>query len=418
MKAPEQIMQEIMSIQVPPEDVLNTMLSRTKGAIFTGGPEKGAGFLGSLMCDHKYVWDNTCMTAWSDGKVIGWNPRFYLWLTPAERVTVLAHELWHTAYDHMGRVYDRCPDVWNKAADFVINLALKDMGYVFGENLMSLGPCLDEQYRDMHTEQVYDLLPKPPGSPPPCPTPPDPDGSGQAPGQDKPQQGQDDPLGGDIRVPGDQSPAAKAEQMGKIIKARQAAKMSDKPGLIPGEIELVLEEYLSPILPWEVLLQRFFTELSNDDYSWKRPSRRYDEEYLPSLLSDNGLEHLIYYWDISGSITDAIILRCHSELKYIHDMLAPKKLTIVTFDTKIQDVYEFTDDMPYDKITVHGRGGTCLIEVQEHIKKHRPSAAVIFSDMFVKPMKQDPGSPILWIVIGNKKAKVPFGRMVHIPRES
>ena len=371
---------------VPNTQTLDRMLSKTKGRLFT---KKGAGYLGSLLCDHVFVWDPSAETAWCNGTTIGWNPPFYTWLSPEERITVLAHELWHTGFDHMDRMGKvHCPQKWNIAADYVINNMLYNAGFVFGEKLMSLKPYLDLQYDNMTTEQVYNLLPEDPPAP--------------------------QPLDNDVR-PADEP--SKQTVKSSIIKAMQASRMSKEVGVIPGEVELVMEKFLNPILPWEILLQHYFTELCSDDYSWKRPSRRYDDEYLPSLLGDSGLEHLIYYIDVSGSVTDEDVLRCNSETKFIHETLAPKRLTLVTFDESIQDTYEFTDDMPFEKIVIHGRGGTELDPVRQHIVKHKPTAAVIFSDLYCHPMEMDPGVPVLWIVVGNKSAKTFFGKRIHIDNE-
>jgi predicted metal-dependent peptidase len=377
---------DLSDVIVPDTQTLDRMLSKTKGRLFT---KKGAGYLGSLLCDHEFVWDPSAETAWCNGTTIGWGPAFYTWLTMEERITVLAHELWHTGFDHMDRmtkVHD--PEKWNIAADYVINNMLYNAGFVFGDKLMSLKPYLDLQYDGMTTEQVYNLLPDDPQPP--------------------------RPMDRDVR-PADE--ASKQRVTSSIIKAIQSSRMAKEIGVIPGEVELIIDQFLNPILPWEILLQQYFTEFSNDDYSWKRPSRRYDDEYLPSLLSDSGLEHLIYYIDVSGSVSDADVLRVNSEVKCIHENLAPKRLTVVTFDEQIQDSYEFTDDMPFDKIVIHGRGGTDLDPVRQHIIKHRPTAAVIFSDLYVHPMEMDPGVPVLWIVVGNKSAQTFFGRRIHIENE-
>lgn len=404
-------MPNIVQVDVPDIETLNRMLDRTKGRLFT---KPGAGFLGSLLCDHKYVWDTSCTTAWCNGSTIGWNPAFFCWLSPEERVTVLAHELWHTGFDHMGRLgQGRCPDRWNKAADFVINRMLELAGFVFGEKLMSIGPCLDPQYDGMTTEQVYDLLPDNPGLPSPCPGA-DPSGDSDADGT-TPRQDPNDPLHGDLRpVP---KGVGKDDHLGKLVKAIQSSQMAKEAGVIPGEITLIVDTFLNPLLPWEVLLARFFTDLSKDDFSWKRPSRRYDDEYLPCLESDNGLEHLIYYMDVSGSVTDEDVTRFNSEVKFIHESLRPKKLTIVTFDTKIQDEREFTDEDLFEKIEIHGRGGTSLAPVYQHIKRHQPTAAVIFSDLYCHPMETNPGPPVLWVIVGNKNAQTCFGQNIHIDNE-
>lgn len=384
--------EEMEALELPDDDTLNRMLERVRGLMFL---KPKAGFLGTLLCDHEFLWDDTQPTAWCDGTWVGINRRLFFWLTVQERVTLIAHEIWHTGFQHMVRLgLVRCPDIWNQAADYVINLMLKDAGYTFGPKLMSLKPCLDDQYRNMSSEQVYDLLPKPPSG-----------GSGPI------NLGS---LASDLKQP---KPGTMEKIMGNLVKATQVSKQSD-PGNLPGEIELILEKFLNPILPWEVLLARFMTDISRDDYSWRRPSRRNDDEYLPSLLGENGLEHLIYYIDISGSVTDQDILRFNSEVKHIHEELRPKRLTLVTFDDIIQDTYEFTEDMPFEKIVVHGRGGTDLDPVRKHILKYRPTAAVIFSDLFVHPMSQDPGYPILWVVVGNSKAQVKFGQKIHIRNEA
>lgn len=374
---------------LPPESELDILLAKTKGRLFM---KKGAGYLGSLLCSHDFVWDTECDTAWNNGATIGFSPYFFYALDAEGRVTLLAHELWHTGYDHFSRLGNRCPDVWNIAGDYVINNDLDNMGYSF-TRLMELAPgaCLDHQHDNKTTEQIYAELDPQGGG-----------GGGQSPGD----------MGGDIKI--DEGTPSKEDMMGKIVKAQQASCMAKEAGVIPGEIQEIIEEFLSPVLPWEVLLHRFFNEMDASDYSWKRPNRRYEDDYLPTMHSDNGLEHLIYYLDVSGSITTAQALRFFSEVKSIHEDLVPKRLTMVTFDTKIQDIYELEEGDPFQKFEITGRGGTSLTEVQEHIAKHKPSAAVIFSDMYVSPMRENPGSPILWAVMDNKNAKVPFGHMVHI----
>jgi predicted metal-dependent peptidase len=389
------------SIVLPDQAVLDRMMNQTKGLLFA---KKGAGFLGSMLCDTDIIWHDEKRTAWTNGEVIAFNRKFFFWLTPQERVTVLAHELWHIACDHMGR-FDKSHihEYWNQAADFFINLMLKNNGYTFGPLLMSIKPCLDAQYDNMTTEQIYQLLLPPPSS-----------GSCSS-SPSAPPSNESGIMEGDLGpYP---SEITKAKIVKKIVKALQAAKRSNEAGTVPGEVKVLIDEFLNPVLPWEVLLARFFTELSNDDYSWRRPSRRFDEEYLPSLIGENGLEHLIYYLDLSGSTSDLDVKRFNSEVKFIHEQLKPKLLTLVTFDTQITGEFVFTDDMPFEKLELHGRGGTCLKDVHKHIVKHKPSAAVIFTDLYVTPMREDPSVPLLWVCVNNPTAKVPFGRLIHLPKE-
>src|SRR5690606_10120403 len=113
----------------------------------------------------------------------------------------------------------------------------------------------------------------------------------------------------------------------------------------------------------------FFTDLLDEDYSWKRPNRRYQDMYLPSRFTDDGrLAHLAYYLDVSGSITDPQVLRFNSEVKYIQEDLKPEKLTLIQFSDKITQVKEFEVDEPFDEIKVVGRGGTLYAPIKEHME--------------------------------------------------
>lgn len=392
-------MQDLSHIQVPDEGTLNTMLARTKGQLFV---MPGAGFLGSLLCDHDFVWDYDSEhgTASCNGKIIRIDPRFFVALSAPCRVSLLVHELWHTGYDHVSpdRYANRCPDYWNQAADYVINNRMELDGYdmSFG-GLLEI--CLDHQYDNMTTEQVYDMLGPPPG------------GGGAPSPSGIPSKG----MGQDIQPA---TPDQSAQIKNTIVKAIQSSRMAKEAGVIPGETTVLIDKFLNPILPWEVLLARFFNDISKDDYSWKRPSRRYEDEYLPSLEGDNRLEHLTYYLDVSGSITDHQLLRFNSEVKHIHETYNPKRLTLVTFDEEIQDTLEFFEDMPIEDIEIHGRGGTSLDPVYQHILKTHPTAAIIFSDLQCYPMGTDPRVPIVWVVTGNSQATVAFGQKIHIDRNA
>jgi predicted metal-dependent peptidase len=365
-------------------NVLDRDLSKTKAKLFT---YKGAGYLGSLMTNHKYVWDEDCSTAWCNSVTIGFNPTFYQnVLTPKSRVTVLAHEVWHTGCDHHGRVGDRNPEVWNYAGDHFINLMLEENGFSF-ENIE--WALKDPRFRDMSTEQIYDILFREPPS--------------------------GDPKNLDMRpIPKDTN---KTDTLRKILKAQQSSIMAKEAGVIPGEVAVHVENYLRPQLPWEVLLAKFMTEVSQDDYSFKRPSRRYEDEYLPSKQGHNGLEHLCWYWDISGSMTDEQLNVINTEIKHVYDTYDPKRMTVVTFDTKIQDIFEFHEGDEFADLELHGRGGTSLTPVYEHIKDNQPTAAIVLSDLCCTPMQDNPGSQLLWVVIDNPKAKVNFGKMIHMTKE-
>jgi len=92
-------------------------------------------------------------TAAVDGRRIWYNPAFIKTLTPDELKFLVAHEVLHCVYSHLGRRFDRDPKIYNMAADFVINAILKEAGF----SLPKI--CLyKEEYLNWITEDVYDDL--------------------------------------------------------------------------------------------------------------------------------------------------------------------------------------------------------------------------------------------------------------------
>jgi predicted metal-dependent peptidase len=371
---------------------LDREMDRVKSKVFL---DNNAAFYGPLMCSMNFVWSESIPTAATDGVTIWWNPRWFMEIPFETRKTVLVHELKHVAGLHMLRRSEREPKRWNIACDFQINNDLDRQKYTFE----GTQPCLDQNFGEMVPEDIYDLLP-PDICAPWGPGGGDPSNSGG--------------LGGDDIIIS-ASPEVQRQMVNNVVQATQSAKLSKQAGSIPGETELYLSKFLKPKIPWETVLYLWFNDLGDADYTFARPNRRYTDMYLPSLVAqDDRLEHLIWYWDVSGSVTDVQALRMASEVKYIKEHFNPAKLTIVQFDTRITAERTFTDDDPFEDVVIIGRGGTDLTPVREHIMEHRPTAAVIFSDLFCNAMEPGPTCPVLWIAVDNRQANVNFGKLIHI----
>lgn len=358
---------------------LSESLKKTKMKLFL---KKGAGFLGSLLGQVQFKWTRDIPTAAISHKELLWNPDFFATLDDETKITVLAHELWHNALAHGLRRGNRCPDIWNIAGDHVINLLLKKHGYFMG----GFPYVMDDKYEGWATEDVYDDL---------------------IAGGMKPQP---DPIGLDV-IPA-QDDDEIAEGMGKVVAAFATAKVTCKPGEVPGEVGMVIDRYLNPKLPWNTILFNFFNAMVEELYSYARPNRRYDDPIMPGLVGREGLENLMFAADISGSITDQHILRFFSEGKYIHEELQPEMMTFVTFDTEVHDVFRLEREEPYDSFQITGRGGTDLNDLYDFAQKENATALVIFTDLYVD-IPPNPGIPIIWVCFDNSGATVPYGDLHH-----
>ncbi|MGL5583717.1 MAG: vWA domain-containing protein [Cetobacterium sp.] len=342
-------------------------------------------FITSLFCGLSMVIDEKHQTAATDGKSIFVNPQWFSELSRQMRVTVFAHEVWHVALKHNLRKGNRDPEVWNYACDFYINNMLIEAGFV-----MEMG-LSDSKYNGMSEEEIYEQLLQ----------------SGE-----KPEKS----FGDVLLMPGDGQMAQEIEANtdSLLIRAAIAAKQSGQAGTVPGHIELYLDSLLNPKLPWEVILRDFFSEMAKVDYTWKRPNKRFFPDYYLPSLGGNTLGHVMFYLDISGSVSDAQFKVYASEIDTIIKQFRPAKVSVVTFDTRIHDEYELT---PQDEITdlkFHGRGGTSLDCVHEHATKHKPQIMVVFSDLDCRKMEVEPMAKVIWVCLDNPSAQVNFGNLIHV----
>lgn len=389
---------------------LDKELDRTKTHVFIG---TNAAFYAPLMCSLDFEWNLKIPTAATNGVSIMWNPLYFKALGKTQRISILVHELKHVALMHMLRRGNRDPKIWNYACDTVLDNQMDDDGYElnglfpqecgFGPDAK---PFTNHAYDNKSAEEIYEIYYK---NPEKIPSP-------QGLGMDLIEG--DGNQDGEGNGPGQITDAQKWGIINKVIAASHAAKLSGA-GDVPGEIQALLDKFLKPKLPWEQILYRFFNDLGEREYSWARPRRRYISQdlYLPSLVERDGLDHLNYYFDVSGSVTDPQVTRFNSEVKYVKEVFNPHKLSLIQFDTKIQDEIDFGQDDPFDGLLVKGRGGTSLVCVREHILKTRPTAAIIFSDMQCTPMKALPKSnqiPIIWIALDNPNAEVPHGTFINL----
>ena len=368
--------------------MLSRELDRVKSKVFLGS---NAAFMGSILSGMEVIWSTEVETAATDGLRLWWNPHWFLSLEPDTRKTVLIHELHHPARLHLIRQGIRKGREWNWACDIVINNDLEDEGYTFD----GTKPWKDQTFKGMAEEDIYEAL------------------LGMNIPEDGPGSWGGNSGDGDMRP---MAPDEKAKAINNVVKAIHQAKLAGDAGTIPGNIEEVVRAFLDPVVPWETLFVGFFNDLLRTRYTWAIPDRRFQDIYMPSRYKDKGrLEHLIYYLDVSGSISQSDLIRFNSEVKYVFEKFRPKKMTLVQFDTRITHETVIKDGDTFNGIEIKGRGGTCLRCVRQHILDNKPTAAIVFSDLYCPTMQPlDDVIPIIWVVVGNKTAKVPHGKKIHI----
>jgi predicted metal-dependent peptidase len=339
-------------------------------------------FFGQLALRLPLVEKPAVKTAAVDGRHIFYNPEFVASLPSGQVKTLLAHEVMHCVFDHMGRRNDRSPRKWNQAGDYVINQTLKDSGFepipVWLQNNV---------YKDMSTDEVYSLLPD------------EPDGDGPG-----------DPL--DNCMDGDPDDMADNAIDWKIATV-QAANVARMEGKLPAALARFVEELTTPKLDWRAMLRRFITETSRDDYTWQRPNKRFLAQgfYLPTLYSET-MGEIVVVIDTSGSITQEMLNTFGGEIKSIVQSSRPSKTYVIYCDAAVNHVDEFgpNDDLKFD---MHGGGGTDFCPPFAYVadKAIEPVCLVYLTDLY-GPFPQAPEYPVMWVA--TTKDVAPFGETVPI----
>jgi len=353
--------------------------------------QRNSVFICTVLFSLKFSWDEETPTAKTNGLELLMNPDFFMSLSTEERVFLLAHEAWHVAFMHttIDRRKSKSPIRWNMAGDFVINLMLKDSGYK-----MPQGGLIDEQYRDMSTNAVYDLLPE--------------DTDENNPDFDSDI---DDAEGSGAGADADEI-EAKIEDI--VVRASTQAQMQGQdPGSLPEHMRRILDKLLNPVLDWRTILQNYMTAFSKEDYSFSRPNRRFmPDHYLPGMHSES-LGEIAVAIDTSGSVSPKEFAVFLTEINDIKESLRPTSTRVITFDTRIHDDIQLTADQPIDEVELHGGGGTDLRPVFKRMKDKEPIVLIIFSDLYCDEIRSDPGYPVIWIAVNHKDAKVNFGDLIH-----
>jgi len=346
-------------------------------------------FISSILFSLKQSWDKAIPAAGTDGLSLIINPDWFLTLNEEERVTLLAHESWHVCFEHMLRLGDRDHEIHNDACDHMINLMLIDSGYQMPKKGLARS-C----FREMSSDQIYDILIK----------------------ENKPPES--DAFGSDILPPnGSPEDTDAIEQKIKSIvtkAALQSEMQGEGIGHLSSDMQRRLKELRNPKINWRVALQDFMTSTSNEDYTYRRPNRRYlPDFYLPTLYSE-GLGEIAICVDTSGSVSDEEFACFLSEIAYIQTNLNPSKLTVIDFDTTIKAVHDVTEDKEITDIEFNGYGGTNVTEIIDWGIKNNPAIMVVITDGGFYPYEPDINFPLIWCIVGNEGFTSNIGSIVNM----
>lgn len=370
-------------------------------------------FLATVCCALQTIESDEVHFAATNGVSILINPTAFMQLSPDERIFLIAHETFHCIYKHMTRRGNRDPEMWNHAADYVINSQLIQQGFT-----MIKGGLHNPDFDGKSADEIYTILEqqKEKGISLPSNVL---DGDIQEPsngsGSSTDSNGNDI---GDVDQVSSQGSPTKDEVENAIddiiISAAQLCEMRGEPGSIPGEIKRYLDSLVKPKVNWKVILRRFLHELDKSDYSWARPNKRYQDFYLPHMRGQ-ATSQISFAIDTSGSVSKDEFTQFISEVSGVMKTLKPKVLHLMQFDHRLQYSGMIKNLRELSKVPFKGHGGTDPSVAIEEFRTSKSKALIMLTDgCFYTERLVNPKRPVVWIIFNNPNFTAPFGKAIHI----
>ncbi len=362
----------------------------------------------AMRMDLKPVIDQRLSTAATDGQNLFFSVPFMTSLSDADRLFIMAHEVWHCAALHFLRQGKREAKRWNIAIDHEVNNLLVEQGLPLPDGAIHF-----HAWRKLNAESIYEMLP--------------------ASNDNLPDRG---PLADEHR------PDLSSTETRLLDAALQEAPLDPdfapmldsriwrdwprrvhaaaqqiyrNPGSQPGWLERLLEVHGQPALPWQSILRRFIDRVRADRYQWAPPNRRYAAQglYLPGRGGER--LSLAVAIDTSGSTWDDMP-QFLTELQGIMRAYGRFELRLLGCDSEVHFDHEYSDQQPLPRrLPVGGGGGTDFQPIFKHLKAEPPRALVILTDGFGPAPDRAPAWPVLWCLTSHGEAPCPWGQVLKLP---
>ena len=359
------------------------------------------------------VVDHRVRTACTDGQTIWFNPHFLKRLSPADRVFVLAHEIWHCVMLHPLRRQNREPRRWNLAIDQEVNALLKRDGFE-----VPGGAIYVKQLDGLSAEEVYQRLPAAQSVEW---TPLDAHLEPGAAGHRIIDEGEDGGIGDEaVRVEDpDFAPRAHGREAWEAWPGRVAVTRAQLKarGLLSRTEDAALARSGDGSLDWRRILQNFVSRSLGGERVWNPPARRHVHRglYLPSLRERH--INTCVAIDTSGS-THPMLPTFLAELHGLLTGFGRWTVRILWADSAVQREELWTSDEPVDldSVRVPLGGGTDFRPVFEHLAGcEAPDVLIYITDGEGRAPDQPPAWPVLWVLPEGASPPAEWGEVATFP---
>ena len=365
-------------------------------------------------------------TAAVDGRNLYYNTQFFNAMNNKEIEFVVAHEILHMVFDHMGRREDRDPMIYNISADYIVNntLVRDRIG-----TIPSIVQCYqDFKYEGWTSEEVYDDVYE----------------EAKKNGEEYLKQlgemldehldmeeGDEGSSDGDLGEDGNgnatsgSKPTYSKEEEKQIkdeIKENMiSAAQSAGAGNVPAEVARMIKELTEPKMNWRQILRQQIQSIIRSDYTFSRPSRKgqMSGAILPAMDFQDTID-LAVAIDMSGSISNKQGEDFLGEVKGIMEEYQDYNIKVWCFDTNVYNEQDFSSDNGEDLLDyeIIGGGGTDFMANWTYMKEqdYVPKKFLMFTDGYAWDSWGDPDYCDTVFVIHShhdKNLQAPFGQTAH-----
>jgi predicted metal-dependent peptidase len=367
-------------------------------------------------------------TAAVDGRNLYYNTQFFNAMNNKEIEFVVAHEILHMVFDHMGRRDDRDPMIYNISADYIVNntLVRDRIG-----TIPSIVKCYqDFKYEGWTSEEVYDdvyekakemgdeylkqlgeMLDEHLDS--------EDDGTGDGDNDDSEAE---DSNGNATSSSKPKYSKEEIKQIKDEIKENMiSAAQSAGAGNVPAEVARMIKELTEPKMNWREILRQQIQSIIRSDYTFSRPSRKgqMSGAILPAMDFQDTID-LAVAIDMSGSIGNKQGEDFLGEIKGIMDEYQDYNIKIWCFDTQVYNEQDFSSDGGEDLLDyeIIGGGGTDFMANWTYMKDqdYVPKKLIMFTDGYAWDSWGDEDYCDTVFIIHShhdKNLQAPFGQTAH-----
>jgi predicted metal-dependent peptidase len=402
-----------------------------------------APFIGSIALGLAWVNAPDIGTMATDGRSIWFNPAWCEAHGVEKTMGVIAHEVLHVVNRHHLRRGERDAKLWNVAGDLLINRLLEDDKFVLPPDGLF---DRDRRYAGLPTETIYARLLEQQRQQDEQPRGQstnqasagngsgtgyglDPTTSGQAGGHTEAAQGEVHKANGvcparhwgevrDLTKPTRQrlSHTERHDAEHDLdVRIRQAAAAAKRAGKFGTALQEMVE-IAADRVDWRDKFRTTFDGVLRGEVSWARPNRRFIRHgvYLPGWRR-TGAGRIAFVLDTSGSISADELSVYTAAVLGILEETGPEAVALIQCDAEVQRVDTVLPGESFNRIEVHGRGGTRFQPAFDWIAESGfgADAIVYATDLHCSDQPQDPGLPVIWLT-PTRNRTMPFGEIVPV----